>query len=145
MTGTDHSVHEFARELLQAAHTVRDQLAIEDMRLKMRHVYALCYYIAQELRGRHPDVRIMIGDRETERGRVQHHWLEFPDSGYFLDPAYDEFDPFQPVRVGLTTDESFTSTYSNALESGFSLDDPRDRPEIVYRPRIAFDPETGPE
>ena len=143
MTRAD--AHEFARELLHAAHHVREQLAIENLPLKLRHVYALCYYTAQELRGSHPDIRIMIGDRQTERGPVQHHWLEFPGSGYYLDPACDEFDPFQPVRVGLITDESFTATYSNGQESGFSLDDPRDRPEIVYRERTAFDPETGPE
>lgn len=145
MTQADTSHHELARELLHAAHSVREQLLTGDAPLKMRHVYALCYYIAQELRGRHPDLRIMIGDRGTEHGKVQHHWLEFPASGYYLDPACDELDPFQPVRVGSTSDESFASTYTNGLESGFSLDDPRDRPEIVYRPRTAFDPETGPE
>ena len=139
------NAHDFARELLHAAHAVRERLAIESSPLRLRETYALCYYTAQELRGRYPDVQIMIGDRETEHGRVQHHWLEFPESGYFLDPAYDEFDPFQPIRVGLVTDERFTSIYRNGLESGFSLDDPRDRPEIVYRPRMAFDPETGPE
>ena len=142
MTRAD--AHEFA-ELLHAAHNVREQLAIESSPLKLRDVYALCYYTAQELRAHYSDVRIMIGDRETEHGKVQHHWLEFPDSGYFLDPAYDEFDPFQPVRVGLVTDESFTSTYRNGLESGFSLDDPRDQPEIVYRPHGAFDPGIGSE
>jgi hypothetical protein len=143
MTRAD--AHEFARGLLHVAHLVREQLAIDNAPLKLRDVYALCYYTAQELRGSHSDVLIMIGDRETEHGKVQHHWLEFPESGYYLDPAYDEFDPFQSVRVGLISDESFTSTYRNGLDSGFSLDDPRDRPEIVYRPRTAFDPETGPE
>ncbi len=145
MNRADDSTHEFARELLQAAHAVREQLDVTDTPLRMRQVYALCYYTARELRDRYSDVQIMIGDRATEHGNVQHHWLEFPDSGYFLDPACDEFDPFQPVRIGLTTDASFTSMYQNGMDSGFSLDDPRDRPEIVYRSRTAFDPETGPE
>ncbi len=111
----------------------------------MGQIYALCYYLARELRGSHPDVRIMVGDREREHGKVQHHWLEFPASGIHLDPAYDALDPFLSVRVGQTSDESFTSTYVVGLESGFSLDDPRDRPDIVYRTRTAFGPETGAE
>lgn len=87
----------------------------------------------------------MVGDRSTEHGNIQHHWLELPSSGLFLDPAYDDFDPFQPVRVGRTSDEDFTSSYLNGLNSQFDLDDPRDLPEMVYRVRTAFDPERGSE
>jgi hypothetical protein len=87
----------------------------------------------------------MVGDRSTEHGNVQHHWIELPSIGVFLDPAYDDFDPFHPVRIGRTSDEDFTSTYQNSFNSQFNVDDPRDRPEMVYRTRTAFDPERGSE
>jgi hypothetical protein len=87
----------------------------------------------------------MVGDRSTDVGNVQHHWLELPSSGLFLDPAYDDFDPFQPVRVGRTSDEDFSSTYRNGLNSQFDVDDPRDRPAVVYQARTALDPERGSE
>jgi hypothetical protein len=80
-----------------------------------------------------------------KHGNVQHHWLEFPASGFFLDPAYDELDIYQPVRVDLISDEDFTSTYGDRLNSEFDVDDPRDRPEMVYRARTALDPERGSE
>ena len=132
-------------ELVHATQEARAQLLTEDRRLRLRDVYALCFHIASELHGRHPDLQIMVGDRSTERGNIQHHWIELPSIGVFLDPAYDDFDPFQPVRIGRTSDEDFISTYQNGLNSQFNVDDPRDRPEMVYRTRTAFDPERGSE
>ena len=133
------------RDLLQIAHHLRSRLLTEDRPLQLRDIYALCFHVARELHPQYPDVQIMVGDRVTERGKVQHHWLEFPDSGIFVDPAYDDFDSFQPVRIGRTSDEDFTYTYRNGINSQFDVDDPRDRPEMVYRPRTAYDPERGSE
>ena len=140
-----HDDPEQVRELLRVAHEVRERLLTEDRRLRLSDIYALCFHVARELHGHHPDVRIMVGDRVTEHGYVQHHWLELPESGLFLDPAFDDFDPFQPVRIGRISDEDFASTYHNGLNSQFDVDDPRDRPEMVYRARAAFDPERGSE
>lgn len=136
---------ELIREFLRVAHEVRSRLLKEDRRLQLRDVYTLCFHVARELHRHHPDLRIMVGDRATEHGNVQHHWLEFPERGLFLDPAYDDFDPFQPVRIGRISDEDFYSTYRNGLNSEFDVDDPRDRPEVVYRVRTAIDPERGTE
>jgi hypothetical protein len=133
------------RELLHVAHEVRSRVLIEERRLELRDVYLLCFHIARELQGQHSDQRIMVGDRIGEHGKVQHHWLELPGSGIFLDPAYDDLDPFHPVRIGRTSDEDFHLTYINGLNSEFNVDDARDRPEMVYRPRTAFDPEHGTE
>jgi len=137
--------HELGPELMRVAQEVRARLLLENQPLQLRDVYTLCFQIARELYPQHPDLRIMVGDRVGERGPVQHHWLEFPDSGYFLDPAYDELDPFQPVRAGRTSEEEFSSVYQNGLDSKFDVTDPRDRPEMVYRARTAFDPERGSE
>jgi hypothetical protein len=145
MSQSGHPDHQLVRELLRVAHDVRSRLLTDDRRLQLRDVYALCFHIARELYRHHPDLRIMVGDRATEHGNVQHHWLEFPDSGLFLDPAYDDLDPFQTVRIGRIVDQAFTNTYRNGLNSQFDVDDPRDRPEMVYRSRTAFDPERGSE
>jgi hypothetical protein len=133
------------RELLQVAQQVRSRLLTKDRRLQLRDIYALCFHIACELHSRYADVQIIVGDRVTELGNIQHHWLELPDSGIFVDPAYDDFDSFQPVRIGRTSDQDFSSTYRNGMNSHFDVEDPRDRPEMVYRPRTAYDPERGSE
>jgi hypothetical protein len=131
------------RALLRAAHDVRSRLLTEDKSLPLRDVYTLCFHLARELHHQYPDLQIMVGDRVTDAGKVQHHWLEFPGNGLFLDPAYDEFDSFQPVRIGRIDDDEFRRTYRNGLNSQFDIDDPRDSPEMLYRPRTAFDPERG--
>jgi hypothetical protein len=133
------------RTLMEVGHEVRARVLLEDHQLTLKDVYTLCFHIARELHGAHPDLRIMVGDRMSERGPIQHHWLELPSSGIFIDPAYDDLDPFQPVRVGKIADEEFISTYCNGLDSRFDVDDPRDRPEMVYKARTAFDPERGVE
>lgn len=139
------SIHDVLQQLLHVAQQVRAERLSEDRVLHLRDVYALCFHVARELRGGYPDVRIMVGDRLGENGPVQHHWIELPSMGVFVDPAYDELDSFQPVRAGRTEDEEFHSMYRNAMDSRFDVDDPCDQPEQVYRPRTAYDPERGTE
>ncbi len=137
MSDTD----QLLRELMEVGHQVRAELHVEDHRFTLKDIYTVCFQLARELHGRHPDLRIMVGDRLTEQGLVQHHWLELSSAGVFIDPVFDELDPFQPVRVGKISDEEFSGTYLNGLDSRFDVDDPRDRPELVYKARTAFDPE----
>ena len=129
------------RNLMHVCHQVRAELQIEDHRFTLQDIYTICFHIARELHGAFPDLRIMVGDRFTDRGMVQHHWLEIPSAELFIDPAYDEFDSFQPVQMGKLTDEAFIAKYRNGLDSKFDVDDPRDKPEMVYKVRTAFDPE----
>ncbi len=134
------------RKLMEVAGRVRadrltDDYLIRQRPLLLREIYTLCYYIARELNGTYHDVCIMVGDRLTERGDVQHHWLEIPSRRIFLGPAFDAFDGFHPIRVGKTSDEDFAAVYRHGLDSHFDVDNPRDKPEMIYGPRTAFDPE----
>lgn len=129
------------RKLLRAARKVRLRLIPSDRRLQLRDVYSLCYYIARELDGRFPDLRIMVGDRESEHGPVQHMWLEIPSGEIYLDPAYDAIDSFQPVRAGKTSDPDFTSTYANGQDANIDVNDPRNRPELMFKSKSAWDSE----
>ena len=130
------------RELLRVAHGVRSRVIDSDRRLRLRDAYALCFYLTRRLRHRYPDVRLMVGDRVGEHGLMQHHWLEIPSLRLYLDPAFDALDPFQPVRVGKISDPEFVTTYRNGLDGNIDVSDPRNRPEILYKSRSAFDPES---
>jgi hypothetical protein len=129
------------RSLLKAAQEVRSRILVNDRRLRLRDVYSLSYYLAIELRGQFPDVRIMVGDREDEHGFVQHHWIEIPSVKVFLDPAGDALDPFHPVRVGKTSDQEFTATYRNGVDSNIDVTDPRNRPDLLFKTKSAWDSE----
>ena len=107
----------------------------------MRDVYALCFELARELVGRFPDLRIMVGDRVSEHGKLQHHWIEIPSAQVYVDPAGDLLDRFQPVRVGKVSDPDFASTYCNGVDSNIDVNDPRNRPELLFKARSAWDPE----
>jgi len=140
-----YPTHEVLRELVRIAHQARVRHDAESQTATLRLVYTICHEIVRKIQGQFPDLRIMIGDRVGERGPIQHHWLEFPANGIFLDPAYDELDPFQPVRIGRISDDDYPSTYQNRFDSSFTIDDPRDRPEAIYRPKSPVDQERGPE
>ena len=129
------------RKLLRVARQVRSRLIRTDNRLQLRDAYSLCYHVARELDGRYPDLRIMVGDREGEDGPVQHMWLEIPSGEIYLDPAYDAIDPFQTVRVGKTSDPDFVSTYRNAQDANIDVNDPRNRPELMFKSKSAWDSE----
>jgi hypothetical protein len=129
------------RELLHIAQRVRSQTLGGNHRLRLRDVYALNYRLAKELLGRFPDARIMIGDRVGERGPVQHHWIEIPSLGVFIDPACDALDSFQPARVGKTGQEEFLSVYRNGVDANIDVANPRNRPEVLFKVKSAFDSE----
>ena len=95
----------------------------------------------QELQGRLPDLRIMVGDRISERGPVQHLWFEIPSVEIYIDPAADGLDVFQPIRVGKTSDPDFVSTYRNGQDANLDVSDPRNRPELMFQQKSAWDPE----
>jgi len=135
------SSQEVLRELLRVAHDVRSQRIDISRRLQLRDTYSLCYYIARNLGGRYPDLRIMVGDREDEHGLVQHMWLEIPSGEIYLDPIYDALDPFQPVRAGKTSDLDFASIYHNGQDANIDIDDPRNRPELLFKFKTAWDSE----
>lgn len=141
MKSQESPSQELLRELLRVAHEVRSRVIEGDRRLHLRDVYAVCFHLAREFDGRFPDLRIMVGDRLAEHGFVQHHWLEIPSGEIYIDPACDVADPFQPVRVGRTSDPDFASTYRNALDANIDIDDPRNTPEMLFRSRSAWDSE----
>jgi hypothetical protein len=132
---------EVLRELLRVAHEVRSRHLDTSCRMQLRDSYALCYYMARELSGRYPDLLIMVGDREDEHGLVQHMWLEIPSGEIYVDPAYDALDPFQPVRLGRTSDAEFASTYRNGQDANCDVEDPRNRPELLFKTKSAWDSE----
>ena len=129
------------RKLLRVARQVRSREINSDRRLQLRDVYSLCYHIARELDGSFPDLRMMVGDRLAEHGPVQHMWLEIPSGEIYLDPAYDAVDPFQRIRAGKTSDPDFVSTYRNAQDANIDVDDPRNRPELMFKSKSAWDSE----
>lgn len=129
------------RDLLQVAHKVRSQLIESDRRLNLRDIYSLSYYVARGLDDRYPDLRIVVGDRNGEHGPVQHLWIEIPSGEFYLDPACDGLDPFQPVRVGKTSDPDFISTYRNGQDANIDVNDPRNRPELLFKSKSAWDAE----
>ena len=141
MTAPAAPSQEMLRHLFRIAHEVRSRVIDADRRLGLRDVYALCYYITKELHGQYPGLRIMVGDRLGEHGLVQHHWLEIPSAGIYLDPACDALDPFQTIRVGKLDDTYFSCTYRNGLDASIDVDDPRNRPEVLYKFRSPWDPE----
>jgi len=132
---------ELLRDLLSTAHETRSRIIPNDRRLHLRDVYALCFELARELHGRFPDLCIMVGDRRAEHGLVQHHWLEIPSGEIYIDLACDTLDPFQTIRVGKTSDPDFLATYRNGVDSNIDVNDPRNRPEILYQSRSAWDSE----
>jgi hypothetical protein len=132
---------EVLRKLIHTAHDVRSRLIKSDRHLRLRDIYSLCYYVARDLDGRYPDLRIMVGDREGEHGPVQHMWIEIPSGEIYLDPACDALDPFQPVRAGRTSDPEYSATYRNALDANIDVKDPRNQPEVMFKTRSAWDPE----
>ena len=141
-TRDEQEIPELLREMIRTARQFRSTILPSDQPLKLRNVYTLSFHIARELRSRFPDVCIMVGDRITERGAIQHFWLEVPSRELFLDCAHDELDPFQPVRAGKTSDADFAATYLNREDANFDLDDPRNRPELLFKAKSAWDPET---
>ncbi len=129
------------RELLRIAQQVRSRAAIQDRRLRLRDVYTLCFELVRELNGRFPDVRIMVGDRVEEHGPVQHQWIEIPSAKVYVDAACEALDPFQPIRAGDTSDPDFTSTYINGVDSNIDVNDPRNRPQLLFKAKSAWDSE----
>lgn len=107
----------------------------------MHDTYRLCYHLAHELRGDFSDLRITVGDRLGDRGPVQHLWLEIPSREIYIDSACDQLDSFHPVRVGFTTDSEYAAIYRNAFDSNIDITDPRNRPEILFKAKTAWDRE----
>lgn len=141
MTAEAAPGREILRRLTRTAHEVRSRLVTSDRRLRLRDIYSLCYHIARDLDGRYPDLRIMVGDREGEHGPVQHMWIEIPSGEIYLDPACDVLDPFQPVRAGKTSDPDFASTYRNVQDANIDVNDPQNRPEVMFKSKSAWDSE----
>ncbi len=141
MSSQDDRKKQLLREVLRVAQQVRSRAAIQDRRLRLRDVYALCYELVRELDGRFPDVRIMIGDRLGEHGPVQHQWIEIPSARVYVDAAYELLDPFQPIRVGEISDPDFASTYLNGIDSNIDVNDARNRPELLFKTKSAWDSE----
>jgi len=141
MKADNDSIQKLLRDLLKMAREVRARILAKDQRLRLRDVYSLNYYLARELHGRFPDLRIMVGDRLGEHGFVQHHWIEIPSAGVYVDPAADALDPFQPVRAGKLSDQEFTSTYRGGMDGNIDVDDPRNRPDLLFKNKSAWDSE----
>jgi hypothetical protein len=129
------------RDLYRIAGEVRSRAVGIDPALRLAEVYAICYGLARELKRQYPDVRIMVGDLDAENGLVQHHWLEIPSRGAYVDPACDALDPFQPVRAGCLDDPDFVSTHRNGLDANIDVNDPRNRPDVLYQAKSAWDSE----
>jgi streptomycin 6-kinase len=119
------------RDLLNVAREARANTVAADHALRLAEVYAICYRLARELKGRYADVRIMVGDLATDNGMVPHHWLEIPSRGAYVDAAYDALDSFQPVRAGKLDDPDFASTHPNGVDANIDVQDPRNRPNVL--------------
>ena len=137
----DHVTAELLRIVFDEAQAIRSDFRFADYRLPSADAYSLCFHLARRLRARLPDIRIMVGDRVSDRGPIQHLWLEFPNWEIFVDIVADEIDPFHPVRVGRTSQEFFRETYRNGQDGNFDLDDPRNQPELLFKTKSAWDPE----
>jgi hypothetical protein len=141
------------RTLMRSAREARSRVVTDDHPLRLRDVYAICYELARDLRGAFSSsasfshLQIMVGDLAGGQGLVQHHWIEIPLSGVrdrslYVDAACDSLDPFQPVRVGTTADSDFMVTHRNGIDANIDVNDPRNRPDVLYKTKSACDPES---
>ena len=142
MSPNSSHLKELLREVLRTAQQVRARVLREDCGLGLRDVYTVCFELTSELRGSFPDAHIMVGDRVGETGNIQHHWIEIPSEGIYVDPACDVLDLFQAIRVGDTSDPDFVSTYLNGVDSNIDVSDPRNRPEVLFKVKSAWDSES---